>query len=389
MTKSFEQLLYLFGASSLGKDVSFDEKLNIEEIRNFALQQGIWPTIYNKLYNLCDVSEYANEVLSMTIKSIRQIEFTFNILRAIEENGIEFCLLKGDSVARFYNKPESRISGDADILINPKDERKLSEILSQKGYKVSPRKQNDHHFKAHHPLGGLLEVHVRLYSYVTEKIIFDGLSINNEPYMEINNGKRKYKTLGINDGLMYLTAHYIKHLVNSGGGIRQMMDLLLYIENYKREIDFDNYFNLLKKLKYEKLIRIVMSIGAKYFGFDYEITDEELVDRILTDTQEGGIFGHSAEKRDNFYNEYCKKRENSSRVYMFLKKESGHNFFPTKQSLINDYGYKYARFTLLIPIAWIHRYIDVILGTRKPEVVAKDTVEFKERTQLMQDLGMI
>ena len=29
MTKSFEQLLYLFGASSLGNDISFDEKLNI------------------------------------------------------------------------------------------------------------------------------------------------------------------------------------------------------------------------------------------------------------------------------------------------------------------------------------------------------------------------
>ena len=51
MTKSFEQLLYLFAASSLGKDISFDEKLNVEEIRDYALQQGIWTVIYNKLYS--------------------------------------------------------------------------------------------------------------------------------------------------------------------------------------------------------------------------------------------------------------------------------------------------------------------------------------------------
>ena len=44
------------------------------------------------------------------------------------------------------------------------------------------------------------------------------------------------QTDSMKDTLMYLTAHYIKHLINSGGGVRKMMDLLLYIEKNKDKI---------------------------------------------------------------------------------------------------------------------------------------------------------
>ena len=115
--------------------------------------------------------------------------------------------------------------------------------------------------------------------------------------------------------------------------------------------------------------------------------------KILEDTAEGGIFGQSADSRSGFLSEYCKKRTTMSKaksgVYMFIRREGGYEWLPSQEKLINKYGYKYAKYRILIPIAWIHRYIDVILGTRKPEVMSKDTTEFAERMKLMQDLGMI
>ena len=91
MTKSFEQLLYLFGAASLGKEVAIDGEINVEEIRKYAIEQGIWTVVFKELEKICDVSEYENEFFSVIINSIRRTEFTSAILKKLEENSIECC----------------------------------------------------------------------------------------------------------------------------------------------------------------------------------------------------------------------------------------------------------------------------------------------------------
>ena len=389
MTKSFEQLLYIFGAASLGKEIVIDNKINIEEIRKYAIEQGIWTIIYEKLQNLDTVSKYENEFLSIIAKSIRQTEYTSYILKTIEENGIECCLLKGNAIARLYHKPECRVSGDTDILINPKDEKKIIKILIQNGYTLKKRCINDHHLKAYHPVGGLIEVHVMLYSYITEQVVFDGINLYNEPHMEIYIDNKSYKTLGINDGLFYLTAHYIKHLINSGGGIRQMMDLLLYIEHYKKEINFDRYQKILKELRYEKLIKTIMSIGAKYFGFDYDIVYETLMSNILDDTEKGGIFGFSSDDRNGFYDSYCKKRTRWSpfkyNLLYILKSETSflRIIFPSRSNM-----YKLGYNDNILFIAWFRRLYNLILKKISSRTELKKN-EVESRMELMKKLNMI
>jgi len=389
MTKSFEQLLYLFGAASLGKEVAINDEINVEEIRKYAIEQGVWTVVFKQLEKYCDVSKYKNDFLSVVIKSMRKTEYNSLILKKLEENGVECCLLKGNTVAQLYKNPECRVSGDTDILIKPSDEKKSVKILSESGFTIKERNANEHHYKAYHPVGGLLEVHVSLYSHITEKVVFDGLKFYSEPWQEIYINDNRYKTLGINDGLMYLTAHYIKHLINSGGGIRQMMDLLLYIEHYKKEIDFEKYYKILKQLRYEKLIKVVMSIGAKYFGFDYEILEEELMLEILNDTEKGGIFGFSSEDRGGFYNSYCKRRTKMSKIgYDFFLAAKGESaffrvFFPSRENMLR-LGYE----DKILFVAWIKRFYGILFKKRPLRVEAKKS-GVAARMELMKKLNMI
>lgn len=389
MTKSFEQLLYLFGAASLGKEVVIEGEINVEEIRKYAIEQGIWTVIFKKLEKICDISEYKNEFFSIVVKSIRKTEHNSFILKELEKNGVECCLLKGNAVSRLYHIPECRVSGDVDILINPADEKKSIQILSENGYKVDKRKTNDHHFKAYHSVGGLLEVHVMLYSKVTEEVIFNGKKFYSEPYQEITINNNRCKTLGINDGLMYLTAHYIKHLINSGGGIRQMMDLLLYIEHYKKDIDFEKYYEILRQLRYEKLIKVVLSIGAKYFGFNYEVVEEDLMLEVLDDTEQGGIFGFSSTDRNGFYNSYCKRRATGSKIkyniFYMLKGEGTflRIFFPSKRNM-HRLGYD----DKILFVAWLKRFYGVLFKKRPSNVEAKKS-GIAARMVLMKNLNMI
>ena len=397
MTNNFKNMLYLFSANARGTKVQIEGELNIEEIRRLAIEQGIWTLVYPELSKISDASKYQMEFFALVSKGIAQKEFTLGVIKKLEEQGIPCCLLKGASVSGLYNDPECRVSGDTDILIDPKDEEKLKVALLEMGYGVEERAENDHHLKAFHKNGGLLEAHIMLYSKISEKFLFNGLSMYSEPWATMNINGYDYHILGINDGLVYLTAHYIKHLVNEGGGVRQMMDLLLYMERYKDEVDFNRYENILKELSYDKLLDVIKTVGTKYFGFDYEIKDEDLAEKVLADSEEGGIFGFSTDKRKNFYDSYCEKRTTMSKyqhkVYMSLNSESSvfDKIFPSQKVLVNVYGIGYAKHKWLLPVAWVHRNIKLVARkfSGKKSQQKQDSTEFKERMQLMRDLNMI
>ncbi len=392
MTEHFKNMLYLFGANAQGIDAHIDGELNIEKIRKLAIEQGIWTLVYPELSKLCDAKKYHMEFFSMVSKGIAKKEFTLKILKKLEEAGVSCCLLKGASVSELYNDSECRISGDTDILINPEDEEKLKKVLLESGYVVEDRSKNDHHLKAYHKTGGLLEAHVRLYSETTEKILFNGLNMYGEAWVKRDINGAEYNVLGINDGLMYLTAHYIKHLVNEGGGVRQMMDLLLYIEANRDKIDFEKYEKYLSLLKYDKLIDVVKTIGAKYFGFDYEIKHGDLAEKILTDSEKGGIFGFEADDRANFYEQYCKNRTTMSKakykVFMSLKGERTifDKIFPSQKMMVHVYGYKFAQKAILLPVAWVWRLLRIILKKDNKKSAQEGN---GARIKLMRDLGMI
>ena len=311
-----------------------------------------------------------------------------------EKTGIPICIVKGIVVASLYANPDYRISSDTDILINQKDEKKLSAFLKSKGYDVKKRDKNDHHMKATHPIGGLLEVHVALNDELFDRLAFNDKVNYDEPYETITLGKNTIHTLGINDNLMYLTAHYIRHFLNGGSSIRQMMDLLLYMKKYEDKIDFDKYNKLLKELKYDKLIDAVQSIGAKYFGMDFEVNSQDIIDVLLEDCEKCGLFGSCSEHSTNVNNAFYQKRNVVSpfklKFLYYFKSEHTifKRIFPSQKTLLKM-GYKYAKNKIFIPFAWIHKLFDFCLKRNKVRNEILNTDVHNERIETMRKLSII
>lgn len=369
MTQAFENMLYLLGAGARGYDV-LALNMDMNAVREASIQQGVWPLVYKAAEPTANVTPWKSEFLLSVARNVARKEFTLSVLKKLEEAGVRYCLMKGAAVAELYHKPECRISGDTDIFINPADEPGAEKVLADLGYSFEKRDRNDHHLQATHPVGGLLEVHVQMYAKTTEKIVFNGKIEYSDKFGRISIDGEEFNTMDIYDGLVYLTAHYIKHLLNSGCGIRQILDLLLYMEKYKNEIDFDKYNKLLKELSYDKLIDVVKSIGGKYFGFDYPVLYPELMEELLTDMEKGGTFGYLADDRANFYSMYCKARSVRffDRLYMGLNREDYllKKLFPSKNSMVYR-GYKYASKGWLLPVAWCNRFFDLALKKGRVE----------------------
>lgn len=87
-------------------------------------------------------------------------EFMKRLYAEFDRENLAFCLLKGESVARFYHEPFLRSTADVDIKIDYKDIGKCADILRKHGYDVLPFHKGYHHFECMHKVYGCMEVHV-------------------------------------------------------------------------------------------------------------------------------------------------------------------------------------------------------------------------------------
>lgn len=394
MTQEFRDMLYLIGAEVSGKEYNPDHKLNIEGILRAAAVQGVRTLVFPQLEKRCpdECAKYTPAFWGEIGSGIRRNAFQLKTLSELKKKGIRVCLIKGIAAAATYPHPEYRISSDTDILIDEKDEAAVLAFLKENGYSVEPRRsKNEHHTKARHPIGGLLEVHVQLYSIPTQKMILSGMELYGEEYKIESFDECEVYTLGTNDALMYLTAHYLKHLVDEGGGVRQMLDLLLYMKKYESEIDFEKYNSAMQALGYEKLIDVVKAVGAMYWGMDFPKEHRKLCEELLTDSEEYGLFGHNSGGKNGFFTVYCERRggkmKNEAVQFFGGERSRMRRLFPKAQGLI-ERGYKHADNKLLYPFCCIHRLFDksfeMIFGKKK-----RENPQVEKRLDMMKELGMI
>lgn len=408
MTDEFRTMMDILRKSVFGKEMRSDVIKNARDVCAIAYRQSVLPLVYTALpqetaKNEC--SEFEKIYLTQLYSNEQRMYYLQKVTEAFRENDIEYCILKGCTVAQLYYCCDCRISGDVDILIDAADEKKAGKLLSEKlKMNITPRAKKGHHFLAWHRQGGLFEIHVKLYGSTFDDYVLENKFKKVEPYRTIELKDRfSVFTLGINDNLFFLTAHLIKHFIKEGCGIRQITDLLTYVDRYKSELDFETYFATLKTLNFDVLIKNVFGIGVRFFDLDLPDYDDKFAEEILNDIESGGSFGFSEKERKGFFDNFIENRTNVNthkfRLIMSLKRilEIMPNvLFPSKAYLISK-GYNYLnRSILFYPIAYLSRIVDGIKLLSKKQRTTSDIVFnpsenecISKRMKMMERMGVI
>ena len=332
----------------------------------------------------------------------------------MEAAGIPAVLLKGYAIDDCYALPESRMCGDADIWINPKDEDRACELMKEQGFTVEPRWKNGHHAVCNHPILGCVELHVILYDEIVEDVWFgkmDGSEYVREPHMLIESEDGKYYTLGYTDHFIFLALHMIKHFILSGLTLQMMLDVALYFKKHAGRIDVDRVWNTVRSLHYDKLFSCILWAMVQYCGFsktDFPgICSEasEQVETILDDLEEGGWMGYADKAaREDGWKEYNRqilmKNKSKLQYWLYMLRWNMGLYmkalFPTKQALAVRYPY-ILKHPFLIPYVWLHRLIfrggkAVKNGALTNYIVSDEqnaSATGKERIQMFQNLNML
>jgi hypothetical protein len=420
MNQVFLDTIYLFSCGARGVKPVLDHEIDVLKIHDTAVQQGIWDITFLAIKQLYDegsyfvngelIEKWHKELIIRIAKETQRSFQVYNIIKKLEDSGVNCCVLKGEIIADLYYNPDCRISTDTDILIDKAFEKKAVKIMGKNKFEVLTRSSASHHVRCFHPVAGLIELHVDLYDEIFEDIWFDNMINNKESCRRVTTSQGyEYTTLGITDGLIFITLHYIKHFLTCGVGIRQLMDVLLYMKKYKNEIDWDRLNGLLRHLKYYKFFSNAIGIGIEYLKFNKEELpeveyDSDIMIKILDDVEEGGVYGKSNLQRRDFYKIYTEKRfekiknENYQKYMNKWKRSSSLKMiFPKAANLKVKFPYV-TKSKLLLPVAWVHRLLRFVCDVfnRNKDVrhyiqcpAPQSNRALEKRMELIRELDMI
>jgi hypothetical protein len=390
MTQEFKDLLFLFSQGARGKQISLKNKYNTTEILRIAKLHGVWAMV---CYALNDINQ---DVLKMGMIKAKKQYLIYSYMKKLSDNGIEVAFIKGEILDDLYFDPSIRHTGDTDVLIDKKDEKKTLKILKENGFIILERAAISNEQKCVHPDAGLLEVHFGLDNKQMSEIWFDNKTNDLEPFrVHISKANISYLTLSETDGLINVFLHFVKHFITGVATIKMLMDIFMYIEFYNEKINWEKFNSLMKYLKYDKLFEIVKFIGTKYFEFDFETQDYFIqAEKVLTDIENSRYT--DAQMESTLYEIYAKERYNrfNSGKYSEYKKKMKlidfkKSYFPSVITLSGKFPFL-SKYPYLLPFIWCYKFYKSILRSidRKP-IDSKITENKNNRMELIKDLDII
>ena len=412
MDKNFLDMIKLFsyGATGVENNVPYD--FDFEKVMFYANEQGVWQIVFYAIERLkkdkkINIDETFYEITKMQVlisclKNTEKLDFSHKIIDQLNKNGIENCVIKGESLANLYYKPECRISSDVDIYIGDGDDKKACEILNSFGYVIEQKSDDANHYNCMHKIHGELELHTTLYYKIIQETWFKNIKFVSEPYIKYEN----YSTLGYTDGCINVALHSINHFLASGFGVRHIMDFILYINKFYDKIDIEKFTSVMKNLKYYHFIEVIVGIAKNYFGveckLDVKYTSEE-AEKVLSFIYAGGLFGHKQMDANTFEiytsmrisNNEGKNPEKVMRNWRRKNVLKALSFAPSKMYVYYPYCSKNK---LLLPVAWCNHIGYIFKTAFKRRKIVSDVIKYKtpekneaieKKLKLFIDLDMI
>lgn len=181
-----------------------------------------------------------------------------------EENNIWYMLLKGMVIRKYYPSPELREMADNDILFDNKYSKEVYDFMTARGYK------SDDYNKGYHdeylkPPAYNFEMHRQLVSSKERPKWYEYYKDVKSILINDANDKNQFY-FSDNDFYVYFIVHTYKHFLNSGMGLRTVLDVYLYLNNLQDKLDFDYIEEQLKKLDAYDFEQTFRSLAFKMFG---------------------------------------------------------------------------------------------------------------------------
>ncbi|SDI00574.1 nucleotidyltransferase domain-containing protein [Desulfosporosinus hippei] len=253
MTKTQAQLLSLLKLSINGDapDNEIFSSLDGEELLMLALQQNVYAFLYSTLnqyrkeLNLSEpiMSRWKDYTLHMAIRQLGMLSEIKTILALFESNEIPVISVKGLALKQLYPQPELRNMGDIDLLIREKDISRAIDMLKALDYHPNPKDLNNPRYMhiGMKKMGSFsVELHRTLWHPTIMKTKDDQLWLDHiwQHKRQATMEGWQFSALAPEDELINLIVHLARHVMESDAQLRQLGDIVLFLNRYEKVLDF-------------------------------------------------------------------------------------------------------------------------------------------------------
>lgn len=317
-----------------------------------AKSQKLWAVVFEEV---CSTSEYLSlpadlqmawlqEAVSSSASQIIQANELSRICKILADENIKYTVLKGITCRRYYPNPNSRPSGDEDIIIDWRDYKKCDKLLLDNGYDCEDNYDfNDIENKreAHYiHKEGLLYLEVHFNAIGRENQRQERLNASFEDVFNhtvvMNYEEYQLTVLEPTYQIMHLLSHFYRHLYECGVGVRQMLDILMTLRAEYQNVNWNALKKFLDETRMNKIFATILNTGKKYFNMDLSFVPEMLWNEeidpepLLEDMIDGGIYGHGDDNKRKLAGNFTLDIDtNQSNIFKVL--------FPPKARLAGRY----------------------------------------------------
>lgn len=222
-----------------------------------------------------------------------------NFAQMMNESGLEYVVVKGQTVAALYPNPLLRMPGDIDFLVF--DYQAAQSIFHNEwGISLPDRFIEKEVAFEHNCI--TYELHTQLITFRCSKHQRYWESMMQRPHQSVVlvDGK-EVKTLSPNIYAVYVFAHLFFHFIREGIGLRQMCDWAMILDRYKDDLDPSQLSADLDGLGMKKAYCafggvLTTHLGLKTFPLPLNDSDLRASERIMKDILRFGNFGKPSRK---------------------------------------------------------------------------------------------
>ena len=266
------------------------------------------------------------------------------ICDAFEEARIDYIPLKGSVLRGYYPDDSMRTSCDIDILVREEELDRAVTVLEQKQFKGGERIFHDVSLFA--PNGTHLELH---FSICEKMDRLDAVLKNAWNHAVLEQGSR----YAFQDAffLFHQFSHMAYHFQSGGCGIRSLMDI--WVMEHHMKLSYSCAEKLLKKAGIHQFAAEMTKLANRCFS------ERNVSDPVLDYIWRGGVYGIKQ-------NEVMVKKMQSGGLLGYLKKR----ILKPYSSMIIIYPVL-AKFPLILPVCWVHRWIKAIILGKTRNVISE------------------
>ncbi len=342
--------------------------------------------------------------ISSALNGEKQIENTKRLIEELNSAGFHPVILKGISIARFYNTPICRASADTDIFIQKSEEKDIHRFLEANGDFVSGREKYSQHSTVHSSRYGTIELHTELIRSEEFTALFDDNKIklpSASEFCEFEFSGYKYSALTPECAVYQLALHLVVHFLRSIISLKQCVDFCLFYSKNYGLFDAKKFWETAKLAKYDKLLSACFGIMVHYGKTDAKdfpdtpIASEEICEKLLLDMAKYGETDYYTVNISDYYCFNSKEKKVSMKIKRklrrFYKRFVLVLFLPVEK-MADKYKYL-KKYPYLYPVAFVSRIFGLIMGKSELRKNSVDSVSLQEkntdRVTLLKDLEMI